>query len=69
MFDFFHRFPWALEAAPYVDRRELLAHLSEPVIAPAAAKVAELHRSDHQAQIFALVASFTQHAPSLESRR
>ncbi len=42
MFDFFDRFPWVLEAHRYVDREELLNHLSDRVIAPAEAKVTEL---------------------------
>ncbi len=42
MFDFIKRFPWVLEPHRYVDREELLNHLSDRVIAPAEAKVTEL---------------------------
>jgi len=42
MFDFFRRYHWVLEAHRYADGAELLAHLSDRVIAPAEAKVVEL---------------------------
>jgi hypothetical protein len=42
MFDSFRPYPWVLKTARYSEQGELLAHLTERVIDPAEAKVAEL---------------------------